>query len=87
MPLSVAAILVAALSGCTAVQTNPKPTATQAPPQNPTSEAGPGLPAVPGIVKQVEPSVVTITTPVGLGSGVVYHSDGAIVTDAHVVEN
>ncbi|WP_307036307.1 S1C family serine protease [Arthrobacter sp. B3I4] len=31
--------------------------------------------------------MVTIRTAVGLGSGVIYHSDGAIVTDAHVVEN
>lgn len=46
-----------------------------------------GLPAVPGIVRQVEPSVVTIRTQIGLGSGVVYHSDGTIVTDAHVVED
>lgn len=49
--------------------------------------ASAGLPAVPGVVKEVEPSVVTIRTAIGLGSGVVYHSDGAIVTDAHVVEN
>ena len=48
---------------------------------------GAGLPAVPGIVQELEPSVVTITTPIGLGSGVVYHSDGTIVTDAHVVED
>jgi len=87
IPLTVAATLLGALSGCTATQTNPKPTATEAPPQNSTSDTGAGLPAVPGIVKQVEPSVVTITTPVGLGSGVVYHGDGAIVTDAHVVED
>jgi S1-C subfamily serine protease len=46
-----------------------------------------GLPAVPGIVDDVEPSVVTIRTPIGLGSGVVYRSDGTIVTDAHVVED
>lgn len=85
---SLAAILVAALSGCTATQTVVKPSQTTAPaPQANSTSGGRGLPAVPGIVKQVEPSVVTITTPIGLGSGVVYHSDGAIVTDAHVVEN
>lgn len=49
--------------------------------------AGKGLPAVPGIVREVEPSVVTIRTQIGLGSGVVYKSDGTIVTDAHVVED
>ena len=45
------------------------------------------LSAVPGIVREVEPSVVTIQTSGGIGSGVVYRSDGAIVTDAHVVED
>ncbi|MCY0905168.1 S1C family serine protease [Arthrobacter sp. H14-L1] len=49
--------------------------------------AGAGLPAVPGIVKTVEPSVVTIMSSIGLGSGVVYRADGTIVTDAHVVED
>ncbi|WP_285243593.1 trypsin-like peptidase domain-containing protein [Pseudarthrobacter sp. fls2-241-R2A-127] len=48
---------------------------------------GAGLPAVPGVVREVEPSVVTIRTAIGLGSGVIYHSDGSIVTDAHVVED
>jgi S1-C subfamily serine protease len=38
-------------------------------------------------VKEIEPSVVTVKTPLGLGSGVVYHSDGVLVTDAHVVED
>ncbi|GAB3569364.1 hypothetical protein GCM10027405_32460 [Arthrobacter alkaliphilus] len=42
---------------------------------------------MPGIVREVEPSVVTIQTSGGIGSGVVYRSDGTIVTDAHVVED
>lgn len=45
------------------------------------------LSAVPRIVREVEPSVVTIETSGGIGSGVVYRSDGTIVTDAHVVED
>jgi serine protease DegQ len=87
--LCLVTVLAAALSGCTSTPTVVKPSATSAPSQSSSGSGseGAGLPAVPGIVKQVEPSVVTITTPVGLGSGVVYHSDGAIVTDAHVVEN
>ena len=36
------------------------------------------------VVQQVEPSVVTIRTPKGLGSGIVYRSD-IILTDQHVV--
>jgi S1-C subfamily serine protease len=36
-------------------------------------------------VRTLEPSVVTIETSDGLGSGVVWSADGTIVTDAHVV--
>lgn len=84
------AAAVVALTGCTG---NPAPGTSSSAPSTGTSApaaslaAGAGLPAVPGVVKEVEPSVVTIRTAVGLGSGVIYHSDGAIVTDAHVVEN
>ncbi len=46
---------------------------------------------IPGVVKKIQPSVVTIShsTPQGkaLGSGFVYKSGGVIVTDAHVVRN
>ncbi len=38
------------------------------------------------IVSEVEPSVVTIFTGKGLGSGVVYRANGVIVTNAHVVD-
>jgi S1-C subfamily serine protease len=37
------------------------------------------------IVARVRPSVVEISTPSGLGSGVIYDSTGDIVTNAHVV--
>lgn len=43
--------------------------------------------SIPQIVKNLEPSVVTVRTQDGLGSGVVYRADGTIVTDAHVVED
>lgn len=36
-------------------------------------------------VREVEPSVVAVLTDVGEGSGVVYSSDGTIVTNQHVV--
>ncbi len=42
--------------------------------------------AIPDIVEEVEPSVVTVLSETGLGSGVVYAEDGIIVTNAHVVE-
>jgi S1-C subfamily serine protease len=37
------------------------------------------------LVARIEPSVVTIVTGQGLGSGVVYQPDGTLVTNAHVV--
>jgi serine protease DegQ len=40
---------------------------------------------IPAIVDAVEPSVVTIFTQDGLGSGVVYRADGVILTNEHVV--
>ncbi|MGE5763744.1 MAG: S1C family serine protease [Mycobacterium leprae] len=40
---------------------------------------------IPEIVREVQPSVVTISTGDGLGSGVVYDSKGIIVTNEHVV--
>lgn len=79
-----------ALAGCTGSPA-PEPgstTAAQAPSTPAASQpGGGGLSAVPGVVKDVEPSVVTIRTEIGLGSGVIYSSDGSIVTDAHVVED
>lgn len=40
---------------------------------------------IPSVVDQVKPSVVTIRTPGGQGSGVVYKSNGVIITNQHVV--
>jgi S1-C subfamily serine protease len=76
-----AALLVA---GCTI------PGARAAPSE---SSSGPAVVAttgdlftkLPDVVARVEPSVVTIITDDGLGSGVVYRSGGFVVTDAHVV--
>ena len=39
------------------------------------------------IVKTVSPSVVQIQTPLALGSGVVFDTQGDVVTNAHVVAN
>lgn len=78
------------LTGCTGTPA-PAPGSSSSAASPGASQAqladGAGLPAVPGVVREVEPSVVTIRTAIGLGSGVIYHSDGSIVTDAHVVED
>jgi len=40
---------------------------------------------IPAVAQKVAPSIVTVQTPTGLGSGVVFSADGVIATDAHVV--
>lgn len=42
---------------------------------------------IPKIVRRVEPSVVAVFVGQGQGSGVIYDSEGRIVTNAHVVGN
>ena len=41
--------------------------------------------SIPQVAQRVEPSIVTIETTEGLGSGVIFSADGDIATDAHVV--
>jgi S1-C subfamily serine protease len=62
--------------GCTDSQPRAASSSTQA--QDPLSR-------VPDLVQALEPSVVTILTATGLGSGVIYDTNGTIVTDHHVV--
>jgi serine protease DegQ len=79
----IAAVL---LAGCSSsARTNSTTTASTG---NTTSaQAEPAQGDIPTLVRQVEPSVVTVLTDTGLGSGIVYKADGTIVTDAHVVAN
>jgi S1-C subfamily serine protease len=50
-----------------------------------SSAASDSFSQVPVVARKLQPSVVTIQTDSGLGSGVVWSADGMIVTDAHVV--
>jgi S1-C subfamily serine protease len=79
--IAVTAALLTACSNSTdsaSTSTSATPTGSTAP----VAAAGADLPA---LVRRVEPSVVTVLTDGGLGSGIVYKADGTIVTNAHVV--
>jgi serine protease DegQ len=86
--IAAATLLAVVLGGCTSIFQTPEATPTAEPTAQPT--AGPDQPpgetlSIPDLVDLVEPSVVTIFTDGGLGSGVVYREDGAIITNEHVV--
>ncbi|MDN5858488.1 MAG: trypsin-like peptidase domain-containing protein [Pseudonocardia sp.] len=72
------ALLVSATACSTTAPSVPPPSDVAAPALLPT---GPGLADV---VARVMPSVVTVATPTGVGSGVVYRSD-VVLTNHHVV--
>jgi S1-C subfamily serine protease len=78
--LAVMMIFIAACS-------SPTPSGSNGRPAAPTSSSAPVTAAgadIPALVRRVEPSVVTVLTERGLGSGIVYRADGTIVTNAHV---
>lgn len=94
VPLVLVASL-ALLTGCTA-DAPAAGSATSAPASPGASGAAPAVGAppvaspgsfdrIPAVIRSTEPSVVTIFTSTGLGSGVVYRADGTIVTNEHVV--
>jgi serine protease DegQ len=54
-------------------------------PQSQTTTATAPAADIPAMVRHVEPWVVTVLNQSSLGSGIVYKTDGTIVTNAHVV--
>jgi serine protease DegQ len=84
---AVAALLAVLLAGCSLTrepQARSAPAPVTAPRANASAQAA-AAGDIPGIVRKVEPSVVTISTDQGTGSGVVWSKDGVVVTNAHVV--
>jgi serine protease DegQ len=83
-----AALVALALAGCSLVQDEarsaPAPVTAPAPAPNASAQAA-AAGNIPGIVRKVEPSVVTISHDQGTGSGVIWSEDGVVVTNAHVV--
>jgi serine protease DegQ len=85
--LLLAAALAATLAGCSLARA-PQARSTPAPVTAVRASSGAQAAAtndIPGIVRRVEPSVVTISHDQGTGSGVVWSKDGVVVTNAHVV--
>jgi serine protease DegQ len=87
--VAVATLLAAVLAGCSLAQ-EPQARSAPAPVTAAAAQANASAQAatagdIPGIVRKVEPSVVTISHDQGTGSGVVWSRDGVVVTNAHVV--
>ncbi len=83
-----AVALAGALSGCTGnglSSGGAAPSQGASPSGSASQPGGDMFGRIPTIVRQVQPSVVSVLTDSGQGSGVVWSRDGTIVTDDHVV--
>jgi len=70
---------VAVATSDTATPSSSPPTSSRA------AEPASVFDVIPRLVEQVQPSVVTVRTTGGEGSGVIYREDGIVVTNHHVV--
>ena len=67
-------IAVGLLAGCSS--SAPSGSTTTAAPSGASAAVSAAPADIPALVRQVEPSIVTVLTESGLGSGVVYKTDG-----------
>ena len=98
-PLAAAAVALLLLSGCgsddgaAGDEDQDTTSTTDASSPDRSTPEGPGdirptddPDLIPRLVRELQPSVVTVLTDEGEGSGVVYAEDGTVVTNNHVVE-
>ncbi|MDQ1459224.1 MAG: hypothetical protein QOI08_708, partial [Actinomycetota bacterium] len=81
---AVAVSLVLSLAACSSTARSASSATTTT-----TASSAPALnlDQLPGLVARAQPTVVTVVTNLGEGSGIIWSSDGTIVTNNHVIAN